>query len=133
MENNATEDVLADRRRAQQRAAAPDLRQYRGVYWTRLTLRVLSMLTCVVIASVLFTAIREYNETKHVRNPYRSGSGTFPVWPSGLKLYPTYTLLGAALVAGVFSLLLVAASFFKNVSRILDNKEGEILIHARTG
>ncbi|KAF2128744.1 hypothetical protein P153DRAFT_367100 [Dothidotthia symphoricarpi CBS 119687] len=118
MENNAAEVLLADRRQTQERSSAPDLRQYRGFHWTRLVLRVLSLSTCAAISVVLIDAIYTYNKTKHVRNPYRGGSGTFPVWPKDLKLYPTYILLGAAAFAGVFSLLLVVASFTKKVRRM---------------
>lgn len=115
MENNAAEILLSERRDVQQRESVPDIRQYRGVYRTRLTLRILSLATCIAIKVVLIDSIRTYKKTKHVTNPFRSGSGSFPVWPEGLKLWPTYILLGAALVAGVFSLLLIVASFHKSV------------------
>jgi hypothetical protein len=117
MENNAAEIILTERRN-EQRKSAPDVREYRGVYWARLVLRILSLLTCGLISFSLIDAIRNYQRTKHVRNPFREGSGSFPVWPEqeGLKLYPTYVLLGAAVVAGVFSLFLIIASFTKSVS-----------------
>jgi hypothetical protein len=117
MENNAAEILLAEHRQdAQELNANLDIREYRSVYWTRLILRILSFATCVAIAYVLIASIHSYQQTKDVRNPFRNGSGTFPVWgPEGLKLYPTYVLLGAALVAGTFSLLLILASFHKNV------------------
>ena len=117
MDNNAAEIILTERRN-EKRKSAPELRDHRPVYWTRLILRMLSFLTCVLIALSLIDAIRNFQKTKHVRTPFREGSGSFPVWPEqeGLKLYPTYVLLGAALVAGVFSLVLVIASFAKIVS-----------------
>lgn len=117
MENNAAEIILAERRN-EKRTSAPELREYRPVYWLRLVLRMLSFLTCALISFSLIEAIRNYGRTKHVRNPFREGSGSFPVWPAqeALKLYPTYVLLGAAIVAGAFSLLLIIASFTKVVS-----------------
>jgi uncharacterized BrkB/YihY/UPF0761 family membrane protein len=116
MENNAAEIMLAERRQeAQERNSPGDIRQHRGFYRTRLVLRILSFATCVAILAVLIQAIKSYNQTKHVTNPFRDGSGTFPVWPRALKLYPSYILLGAAFVAGLFSLLLVVASFHKDV------------------
>jgi uncharacterized BrkB/YihY/UPF0761 family membrane protein len=116
MENNAAEILLVERRQdAQERNSTGDIRQYRGVYRTRLILRILSLVTCLAIISLLANAIRLYIKTKNVRNPFRDGSGTFPVWSEGLRLYPTYVLLGTALVAGLSSVLLVFASFFKNV------------------
>jgi hypothetical protein len=121
MENHAAEIELTERRNEklnEQRKSAPELREYRLVYWLRLILRILSVLTCVLIVFSLVDGIRDFQRTKHVRNQYQDGSGTFPVWPEreGLKLYPTYVLLGAAVVAGGFSLVLVAASFTKAVS-----------------
>jgi hypothetical protein len=124
MENNAAEIMLAERRQeAQERNSPGDIRQYRGFYLTRLVLRILSLATCVAIIAVLIQAIRAYNQTKYATNPFRDGSGTFHVWPQSLKLYPSYILLGAAFVAGLFSLLLVVASFHKNVSRSLRVRE----------
>ena len=121
MENNAAEVLLAERRHNQQRDSAPDIRQYRGVYRTRLVLRILSLATCIAIDVVLIDSIRSYLKAKHVTNPFRDGSGRFPVWPESLKLYPTYLLVGAATVAGVFSLLLIVASFHKIVGGVLGN------------
>ena len=120
MENNGAEILLAERReKAQDRNSTQDIRQYRGIYRTRLVLRILSFATCIAIKVVLIDSIRSYNKTKNVTNPFRNGSGRFPVWPEYLKLYPSYMLLGAALVAGVFSLLLIIASFHKSVRGIL--------------
>lgn len=123
MENNAGEILLADHYKTQQRDAvpedaAPEIGQHRGVYRTRLTLRVLSLAICIAINVVLIDSIRSYKKTKHFTNPFRNGSGRFPVWPEGLKLYPTYLLIGAATVAGVISLLLVIASFHKTVGGV---------------
>jgi uncharacterized BrkB/YihY/UPF0761 family membrane protein len=116
MENNAAEILLVERRQdAQERNSTGDIRQYRGVYRTRLIIRILSLATCFAIIGLLGNAIRLYLKTKNVRTPFRDGSGTFPVWSEGLRLYPTYMLLGAALVAGLFSMLLIGASLFKNV------------------
>lgn len=116
MENNAAEIVLAERRN-EKRRSAPELREHRSFYWLRLVLRILSLLTCALICFSLIDAIRNFRKTKHVRNPFHEGSGSMPVWPEkeGLKLYPTYVLLGAAVVAGSFSLVLVIASFTKAV------------------
>ena len=115
--SNAGGEVdLAELRQARQRDSAPDIRQYRGVYMTRLILRVLSLLTCAAIIYVLVKSILDYRNTKDVTNPYRDGSGTFPVWPDNLTLYPSYILLGAAVFAGILSLILVVASFSKAVS-----------------
>ena len=121
MENHAAEIELAERRNKElneQRRSAPELREYRPVYWLRLILRILSVLTCVLIIFSLVDGIRDFQRTRHVRNPYQDGSGTFSVWPEreGLKLYPTYALLSAAVIAGGISLVLVAASFTKAVS-----------------
>ncbi|KAH6509891.1 hypothetical protein HBI56_129380 [Parastagonospora nodorum] len=119
MENNAAEILLVDRRQqAQERNASGDIREYRAVYLTRLVLRILSLATCAAIVILLAQTIRSYSQTKHATNPYRDGSGTFPVWPDVLKLYPSYALLAAALLAGIFSLVLVVASFHKNVRRM---------------
>jgi hypothetical protein len=115
MENHAAEVQLAERRN-EKRLDAPDIRQYRVVYWTRLLLRILSMLTCGLIIFSLIDATRTYEKTKHVKNSFREGSGSYPVWPKKLKLYPSYVLLGAAVTAGVFSLVLVLASCVKSVS-----------------
>jgi hypothetical protein len=57
----------------------------------------------------------DYTSRRRMFETRRDGSGTFPVWSEGLRLYPTYVLLGTALVAGLSSVLLVFASFFKNV------------------
>ena len=120
MENNVGEVLLADRYETQQRDSAPEIQQHRGVYRTRLTLRILSLATCIAISVVLIDSIRSYKKTKHVTNPFRNGSGRFRVWPEGLKLYPTYLLIGAATIAGVFSLLLVIASFYKTVGDVIE-------------
>lgn len=124
MENNAAEILLVERRQAaQERNANGDIRQYRGIYRTRLVLRILSFATCIAIEVLLANSIRLYMNTKHVRNPFRDGSGTYPVWPENLKLFPSYALLGAALVAGLFSLLLIIASFHKSVGDVRKNCE----------
>lgn len=122
MENNAAEVILAERRN-KKRTSAPELREHRPVYWLRLVLRVLSLLTCALISFSLIDAINSYWKTRTVRSPFHDGSGSLPVWPAreGLKLYPTYVLLGAAIVAGAFSLVLVIASFTKAVSTCLAN------------
>lgn len=119
MENNAAEVLLAERRHARQRDSALDIRQYRGFYRSRLILRMLSLATCIAIIVVLVDSIRSYKRTEHVTNPFRAGSGSFPVWPEGLKLYPTFLLLAAAIFAGIVSFLLVLASFLKGVSEVL--------------
>lgn len=119
MEQNPADIMLVERRQeAQERNAHGDIREHRSVYRTRLVLRFLSLATCVSISALLTLAIRQYFQTKDARNPFHDGSGTFPVWPEGLKLYPSYALLGAAVVAGLLSLLLVIASFHKNVGLI---------------
>ncbi|KAH6642510.1 hypothetical protein C7974DRAFT_103476 [Boeremia exigua] len=119
MEKSATESLLAENRN-EKLTSAPELREYRPVYWLRLVLRILSLLTCALICFSLIDAIRNYRSTKHVRNPFHEGSGSLPVWPEkeGLKLYPTYVLLGAAIVAGALSFVLVIASFTKVVRRM---------------
>jgi hypothetical protein len=127
MEHHAAEIELAERRNEklnEQRKSAPELREYRPVYWLRLILRVLSVLTCVLIIFSLVDGIRDFQRTRHVRNLYQDGSGTFSVWPEreGLKLYPTYVLLSAAVIAGGFSLVLVAASFTKAVSKFASSE-----------
>ena len=114
MENYAAEVKLAERRN-EQRLDAPDIRQYRAVYWTRLALRVLSLLTCGLVLFGLLDATRTYQRTKHLKNHFREGTGSVPVWPEVLKLYPSYVLLGAALAAGLTNLVLVLASFVKSV------------------
>jgi uncharacterized BrkB/YihY/UPF0761 family membrane protein len=116
MENNAAEILLVNRRQeAQERNSNGDLRQHRSIYRTRLILRILSLATCVTIVGLIAHSIQLYIKTKHVRNTFRDGSGTFPVWPEEVKLYPSYLLSGAAFAAGMFSLLLIVASFHKNV------------------
>lgn len=116
MENNAAEIILTERRN-EKRKSAPELHEYRPIYWTRFVLRILSLLTCVLICLSLIKAISAFRKTEHVRNPFHDGSGSLPVWPEqeGLKLYPTYVLLSAAIAAGAFSLILVVASFTKSV------------------
>jgi hypothetical protein len=118
MENNAAEIILAERRN-EKRQSAPEIRDYRVVSWTRLILRIVSMLTCALICMSLIDAVRSYRRTRHVRNTFQEGSGSFPVWPEqeGLKMYPTYIFLGAAIVAGVFNIVLVLAALTKAVSR----------------
>ena len=117
MENNAAEILLSEHRNEKRKSAA-ELREHRGVYLTRLFLRVCSLLTCALILFSLIDALRNHRRTKDVRNSFHEGSGSFPVWPEkeGLKLYPTYILLGAATVAGVLSIVLIVASFTKSVS-----------------
>ncbi|KAJ4983354.1 hypothetical protein SVAN01_11139 [Stagonosporopsis vannaccii] len=119
MENNAAEVILAERRN-EKRISAPELREHRPVYWLRLIIRILSLLTCSLICFSLIDAISSYRKTRAVRSPFREGTGSLPVWPEreGLKLYPTYVLLGAAVVAGTISLVLVIASFTKLVRRM---------------
>lgn len=116
MENNAATVILAERRN-EKRTSAPELREHRPVYWLRLIIRVLSLLTCALICFSLIDAIGSYRKTRTSRSPFREGSGSMPVWPAreGLKLYPTYVLLGTAIVAGAISLVLVIASFTKVV------------------
>jgi hypothetical protein len=118
MENNAAEIILAERRN-EKRQSAPEIRDYRVVSWVRLLLRIISMLTSALICMSLIDAIRSYRRTRHIRNTFREGSGSFPVWPEqeGLKMYPTYIFLGAAVVAGVFNIVLVLAALTKAVSR----------------
>lgn len=115
LDDNDAEILLAESRGIKPRESPPQIRQYRSVYQTRLVLRVLSLATCVAILVVLFDTVRRYKNTKNVTNPFRAGSGSFPVWPDGLKLYPTYFLAGAAFVAGIFSFVLVLASFNQKV------------------
>ena len=128
MENNAAEIILTELRNKKRRSV-PELRDYRPVYWLRLVLRIVSFLTCVLICFSLIDAIRNFQKTKHVRNSFREGSGSFPVWPEqeGLKLYPTYVLLGAALVAGALSLILVIASFTKIVIAFIRRSNASML------
>lgn len=121
MDNNSADIMLVERRQeAQARNAHGDIREHRGVYRTRLILRFLSLATCVTIVALLTLAIRQYSQTKNARNPFHDGSGSFPVWPEGLKLFPSYALLGAAVVAGLLSLFLVVASFHKNVRLVFE-------------
>lgn len=123
MDNNPADIMLVERRQeAQERNAHGNIREHRGVYRTRLVLRFLSLATCVTIVALLTLAIRQYSQTKHARNPFHDGSGTFPVWPEGLKLYPSYVLLGAAVIAGLLSLFLVVASFHKNVRLVFEKR-----------
>lgn len=118
MEDNGAEVLLAERRHAVQRARGPELRRSRGTYVTRLILRYISAITSIAIIGVLADAIRSYKKTQHVTNPYRDGHGRFPVWPEGLKLRPTWMLLGVAVVAAITSTLLCIASFSSAVSPI---------------
>lgn len=119
MENNAAEIILAERRN-EKRQSTPEIRDYRLVSWIRLILRILSMLTCALILMSLINAIRRYQKTRHIRNTFQDGSGSFPVWPEqeGLKMYTTYILLGAAVVAGLFNIVLVFAALTKAVSAL---------------
>ncbi|KAF1926621.1 uncharacterized protein M421DRAFT_211971 [Didymella exigua CBS 183.55] len=118
MEKTAAEIILAERRN-EKRQSAPEIRDYRLVSWVRLILRVLSMSPCALILVSLIYAIRNYRRTKHVRATFQDGSGSFPVWSKkeGLKMYPTYILLGAAAVAGVLNIVLVLAALTKAVRR----------------
>jgi hypothetical protein len=116
MENGDAERLLTDRRQeTHERRPGQDIKQYRSIYWTRLVLRVLSLATCIAIIFFLVEGIVDYKKTKDVRNPFRDGSGDFSVWPPNLKLWPSYILLAAALIAGLFSLVLLFASCFKKV------------------
>ncbi|KAH7355929.1 hypothetical protein BKA66DRAFT_429211 [Pyrenochaeta sp. MPI-SDFR-AT-0127] len=117
MEENDAK-VLAERRHTRQRNSTPDIRQYRGIYRTRLILRILSLAVCISIITLLVDSVQSYKKTEHVTNPFRAGSGSFPVWPEGLKLYPTFLLLAAAIFASIVSLLLVIASFLKSIRRM---------------
>jgi hypothetical protein len=117
MENHAAEIKLAERRN-EQRLDAPELRQYRAVYWTRLVLRVLSLITCGLVLFGLLDATRTYERTKHLKNRFRESTGSFPVWPEVLKLYPSYVLVGTAVTAGLTNLVLVLACFVKSVRKI---------------
>ncbi|OAL44853.1 hypothetical protein IQ07DRAFT_684690 [Pyrenochaeta sp. DS3sAY3a] len=118
LDDNDAETLLAESRGMKPRESVPEIRQYRSVYQTRLVLRVLSLAACVAILVVLFDSLRLYRKTRNVTNPFRAGSGSFPVWPEGLKLYPTHLLVGAAFVAGVFSFVLLLASFNQKVRRL---------------
>ena len=113
MDNTDAERLLASD--PLERRPDTDIRQYRSIYWTRLILRVLSFATCIAILYYLITGILVYKRTKDVKNPYVDGSGSFDVWPPGLKLWPSYILLGAALGAAVLNLILLFASCFKKV------------------
>jgi hypothetical protein len=117
MENNAAEILLTERRN-EKRQSAPEIRDHRLVSWFRLILRIISLLTCALICMSLFDAIRNYRRTSHVRSTFQDGSGSFSVWPEqeGLKMYPTYIFLGAAMAAGVFNVVLVLAALTKAVS-----------------
>ncbi|KAF3034916.1 hypothetical protein E8E12_005984 [Didymella heteroderae] len=119
MENNAAEIILAERRN-EKRQSAPEIRDYRVVFWVRLILRIVSMLICALVCMSLIDAVRSYRRTRHVRNTFQDGSGSFPVWPEqeGLKMYPTYIFLGAAIVAGVFNIVLVLAALTNAVRRM---------------
>ncbi|KAH8723552.1 hypothetical protein GQ44DRAFT_656429 [Phaeosphaeriaceae sp. PMI808] len=121
MEHNDTEMLLTEHRQAaqktQERTSTPNTRQYRFFYQTHVILHMLSFVVCVVITSVLADSFRSYNRTKNARNPFHDGSGSFPVWPENLRLRPTLLLLGAALIAGMLSFLLVVASFNKSMRR----------------
>jgi hypothetical protein len=116
MEGNGAEILLAASRQKRQRAAEPSISKSRGVYTTRLILRLLSALTSIAIIAVLVDSIRSYKKTQHVTNPYKSGQGRFPVWPEGLKLRPTWMLLGVAVVAATTSTILCVASLSAAVS-----------------
>lgn len=115
LDDNDAETLLAESRGMKPRESVPEIRQYRSVYQTRLVLRVLSLAACVAILVVLFDSLGLYRKTRNVTNPFRAGSGSFPVWPEGLKLYPTHLLVGAAFVAGIFSFVLLLASFNQTV------------------
>lgn len=129
MENNAAEIILAERRN-EKRQSPPEIRDYRLVSWVRLILRITSMLTCALIVMSLVDAVRKYQKTKHVRNAFQEGSGSFSVWPEqeGLKMYPSYILLGAAIVAGVFSFVLVLAALTKAVSASRALRTGALML-----
>lgn len=116
MDNSDAERLLTDRpQETHKRRPGQDIQQYRGIYWTRLVLRVLSLATCIAILFFLVEGIVDYKKTKDVKDPFREGSGDFPVWPPNLKLWPSYILLAAAFIAGFFSLVLLFASCFKKV------------------
>lgn len=117
MENNAAEIILTKRRNAK-RLSPPEIRDYRAVSWICLILRIVSILICALICMSLIDAIRSYWATRHVRNTFQEGSGSFPVWPEqeGLKIYPTYIFLGAAIFAEIFNIVLVFAALTKAVS-----------------
>ncbi len=124
----AGEMDLVEQRHARQRESAPDIRQYRGVYMTRLIIRILVFLTSGAIIFVLVRSLQEYESTKNVTQPFRNSSGSQPVWPSNLTLYPTWIYLGAALFAAILSLLLILGSFFKAVSDLPANLESPLTL-----
>ncbi|KAF2686335.1 hypothetical protein K458DRAFT_299167 [Lentithecium fluviatile CBS 122367] len=104
---------IKQRRQAEARSRPPprlDSKEYRGYYVTRLALRYLSVLISVAIVAVLLDAIRMYNRSKDRTDAFRNGTGTFRVWPSGLKIWPTMFLLGVAAAAGVLGVILCLAS-----------------------
>lgn len=74
------------------------------------------MLLSIAIVGVLAAAVKGYQDTKDVREPFRDGSGDFTVWPAGLKLWPAKFLFGVALVAMWLGTLLLLGSFYKTVS-----------------
>ncbi|KAL6705247.1 hypothetical protein ACN47E_007207 [Coniothyrium glycines] len=126
---NFTDEIDLSKRRAERkqqhdRDSGPDLKQDRGFYRTRLFLRFVVFAFSLAIVVALCDDLRWYFKTRHVTNTYRDGSGEYPVWPPGLKLWPTYILLGAAFGAALVSLLLIVASLHPNVRRM--TKTGNI-------
>jgi len=107
MEGNYGEAIHHEKKR---KAPSASVHQSRGVYITRLILRILSTLTSLAIVGVLVSAIHTYTSTRHVTASFSDGQGRFNVWPTSLKMHPTYILLGAAAAAAGISLLLSLAS-----------------------
>lgn len=116
MENYTGEIDLSKRREIREQSATPELRQHRGFYWTRLFLRCASLGLCIAIIVALCKDLRWFSDSKDVKKPFKDGSGEYPVWPEDLKVWPIYLLLASACIAGLVSLVMVVASFNKNVS-----------------
>ncbi|KAF2634754.1 hypothetical protein P280DRAFT_474350 [Massarina eburnea CBS 473.64] len=97
----------------------PKIKRSRGFYITRLALRVLSTLFSVAIVAALADVLVRFKNTIDVKQHYQNGSGTFKVWPNGLKIWPTLWLLGTAVAGSVLGIVVLLASFNKKVSALL--------------
>lgn len=78
--------------------------RYQVPHGIRVTWRIMSLLLSITIIGLLGHVLYLRGKSTEANFKYPSGM-EIPAWPEGLKLYPTYLFLGAAIVAFVINLL----------------------------
>ena len=88
----------------------------RRVHITRLSLRVLSLLTAIAATGLIGNLIAWFKRTNNAWDTFGDNQWTFRVWPVGCEWSSPMLLAGAAAVAAVVSIVTLFLGFCTRVS-----------------